>query len=163
MPVNLRPIEEMAELGNRFGLAFLPLPVEVADPLARLAALREGSARLKRSAQPLMVMALLDLAGRLPQWAEELLIRVFGSKATAVFSNVPGPRSAMRLAGHEVVDLFFWVPQAGRLGLGVSIFSYCGKVRMGVATDAALAPDPERIVAAFDQEWSELVARIEAS
>ena len=32
MPVNLRPLDDMAELGNQFGLIFLSLPVGIDDP-----------------------------------------------------------------------------------------------------------------------------------
>jgi hypothetical protein len=156
-PVNLRPLEEMAALGNRFGLLFLPLPAGMADPLRRLEELRRRSAALKRSAQPLMVFSLLALAGRLPDAAQDLLIRVFGAKATAVFTNVPGPKAALHFAGHEVRDFFFWVPQSGRLGLGLSILSYRGEVRLGVATDAGLVSDPERIVDGFYAEWEALL------
>jgi hypothetical protein len=49
------------------------------------------------------------------------------------------------------------VPQSGRLGLGVSVLSYAGEVRIGVATDARLAPDPEAIVAAFPAALDELL------
>jgi diacylglycerol O-acyltransferase len=157
-PVNLRPLEEMAALGNRFGLVFLPLPVGVADPLRRLELVRRRSAALKRSAEPLMVYSLLALAGRLPDAAQNLLIRIFGAKATAVFTNVPGPREPMRFVGHEVRDLFFWVPQSGRLGLGLSILSYRGEVRLGIASDARLVADPERIVDGFYAEWEALLA-----
>jgi hypothetical protein len=40
--------------------------------------------------------------------------------------------------------------------LGVSIISYAGEVMVGIATDAGLAPDPERIIAAFDDEFAYL-------
>jgi WS/DGAT/MGAT family acyltransferase len=159
MPVNLRPLEEMAALGNRFGLAFLPLPVGIRDPLRRLDLLQRRSVELKRSVEPLMVFSLLGLAGALPALAQDLLVRIFGAKATAVFTNVPGPRAPLRFAGHEVRDLFFWVPQAGRLGLGISILSYADRVRMGVATDAGLVPDPEALVDGFHAEWERLLAR----
>ena len=33
-----------------------------------------------------------------------------------------------------------------RLGLGVSILSYAGQVRLGIATDSGLVPDPEAII-----------------
>jgi len=46
----------------------------------------------------------------------------------------------------------FWVPQSARLGLGVSILSYAGQVRLGVATDAGLVPDPDTIIADFQEE-----------
>jgi hypothetical protein len=104
------------------------------------------------------VLSLLDLAGRMPGAVQELLVTVFGAKATAVFSNVPGPRARLHFAGREIEDLFFWVPQAGRLGLGVSILSYAGGVRMGVGTDAGLVPDPEHILDGFRAELDALQA-----
>jgi diacylglycerol O-acyltransferase len=157
MPVNLRPLDEMWQLGNRFGLIFLSLPVGIVDPLRRLEEIRRRSAALRRSAEPLLVLGLLDVAGRTPAAVQRLLVTIFGSKATAVFTNVPGPRQTLWFGGRPIRDIFFWVPQAGRLGLGVSIFSYAGQVRMGVGTDAGLVPDPERIVDGFRAEFDALV------
>jgi hypothetical protein len=53
----------------------------------------------------------------------------------------------------------FWVPQSGRLGLGVSILSYAGGVSLGVATDVGLVPDPEAILDGFRDEFRDLAAR----
>jgi diacylglycerol O-acyltransferase len=78
---------------------------------------------------------------------------IFATKATAVMTNVPGPNQTLYLAGRPIQDIFFWVPQAGRVGLGISICSYAGGVRMGVGTDAGLVPDPEHIVAGFHEEF----------
>ena len=50
----------------------------------------------------------------------------------------------------------FWVPQSGRLGLGLSLLTYRGSATLGVACDAGLAPDPERLVEAFHEEVVEL-------
>jgi len=156
MPVNLRLLGEMAALGNRFGLIFLELPVGIADPMRRLEVLRARTQALKRSAEPLAILGLLELAGRLPVAFQRLLVRIFEARATAVFTNVPGPATRLWFAGMPLSDIFFWVPQAGRLGLGVSILSYDGWVRMGVGTDAGLVPDPERIVEGFHAELDAL-------
>jgi len=51
----------------------------------------------------------------------------------------------------------FWVPQSGRLGLGISILTYAGEVLMGVASDAGLVPDPQTIVEGFHAELEELL------
>jgi WS/DGAT/MGAT family acyltransferase len=158
MPVNLRLLPEMAALGNRFGLVFLDVPVGIRDPLERLAELRARSADLRRSVEPLVVLSLLDLAGRLPAAFQRRLVELFGSRATAVFTNVPGPRETLWMAGRPIRDIFFWVPQAGRLGLGVSILSYAGGIRMGVGTDAGLVPDPGRIVDGFRAELDALAS-----
>jgi len=158
MPVNLRLLPEMAALGNRFGLVFLDLPVGIEDPLRRLEAMRRSASSLKRSVEPLLVLSLIDLAGRLPSVVQDLLVTIFGAKATAVFSNVPGPNTPLWFGGRPISDIFFWVPQAGRLGLGVSILSYAGQVRMGVGTDAGLVPDPEHIIDGFHAELDALQA-----
>ena len=50
------------------------------------------------------------------------------------------------------------MPRSARLSLGVSILSYAGNVRMGVATDAGLVPDPERIVEDFRAELDAMTA-----
>jgi hypothetical protein len=72
-------------------------------------------------------------------------------------TNVPGPRQQLYIAGAPLRDVMFWVPQSGRLGLGVSIVSYNGEVLVGVATDAGLVPDPETIVSGFEDSFAEMM------
>jgi WS/DGAT/MGAT family acyltransferase len=163
MPVNLRSIDKMAELGNRFGLVFLSLPVGIDDAVARLAALRRRALALKRSAEPVVVYAILRLLGMVPLAVQRMVVRIFATKTTAVMTNVPGPREVLYLAGRAIREIFFWVPQSGRVGLGISIFSYAGHVRLGLASDAGLVPDPEVIVQGFHEEFEELQARARQS
>ena len=86
---------------------------------------------------------------------------IFGTKATAVMTNVPGPRHQVYFAGAPITQLMFWVPQSGRLGIGVSILSYNNEVLLGVATDQGLIPDPARIVAFYHEEINALVSLVE--
>ena len=157
MPVNLRPLGRMSQLGNHFGLVFLSLPLGIGDPLARLAELRRRSAALRRSAEAPVVLLILRAIGRVPLAVQRLVVRIFATKATLVMTNVPGPNRTLYLAGKAIRDIFFWVPQSGRVGLGVSILSYRGTVRLGVGTDAGLVPDPEAIVSGFHAELDELL------
>ena len=76
-----------------------------------------------------------------------------------MLTNVPGPREPLYLAGRKIDKVMFWVPQSGRLGLGVSILSYAGGVMLGVATDEGLVPDPEKIVGEFEKEFRALRAK----
>lgn len=157
MPVSLRPLADMHAMGNRFGLIFLSLPVGVADPRRRLGELHRRALALRRSAEPLVVLKILEAMGSLPKRLQEWVVGVFGAKATGVFTNVPGPRQQLSFAGRPLRDIFFWVPQAGRLGLGASIMSYDGHVRLGLGTDANLIPDPGRIVDGFHAELDALL------
>jgi WS/DGAT/MGAT family acyltransferase len=159
VPVNLRPLDDQYRLGNAFGLVFLTLPVGIADPVRRLRAIKKEMDELKRSPDALVAYGVLHVLGFAPVGVERLGLRFFGSKATAVLTNVPGPREPLYLAGRKVQNVMFWVPQSGHLGLGISILSYAGGVMLGVATDEGLVPDPERIVEGFEKEFKALRTR----
>lgn len=151
VPVNLRALDRMARLGNRFGLLFVPLPLANADPIERLRSLRSRTRQLKRSGQPLATFALLQACGVGPHALTELVFRLFERKVRAVITNVPGPVRRLSLCGAEVSGIAFWVPTA-RTGLGIGIVSYADTVRIGVEADARLISDPEPIVRAFEDE-----------
>jgi WS/DGAT/MGAT family acyltransferase len=159
VPVNLRPLDQAHKLGNSFGLVFLTLPIGIVDPVKRLRAIKKEMDELKRSPDALVAYGLLNVLGLAPVEVERLGLRFFGTKATAVLTNVPGPREPLYLAGHKLHKVMFWVPQSGHLGLGISILSYAGGVMLGVATDEGLVPDPERIVDGFEKEFKSLRAR----
>jgi diacylglycerol O-acyltransferase len=157
VPVNLRPPGPITELGNRFSLVFLDLPIGIEDPFDRLLELKRRMEGIKSSPEALIAFGILNTIGVMPQQMAELVVDIFGSKATAVMTNVPGPRQRIYLAGSPIRQIMFWVPQAGHLGLGVSIFSYAGDVLIGIAVDAGLVPDPDTIVAAFHTEFNDLL------
>lgn len=158
LPVNVRPAgsPQPGKLGNRFGLLFPRLPVSVADPVARVAAVSRQMTAGKASAEAVSTYHLMRLAGLAPRWCQALAGRVLGSKASAVVTNVPGPRQPVALSGAALSRLTYWVPQFGSVGLGVSIFSYAATVTVGVATDAALVPDPARLTDAMAAEFADL-------
>jgi diacylglycerol O-acyltransferase len=158
VPVNLRPPDQAHHMGNAFGLVFLTLPIGIIDPVRRLRAIKKEMDALKGSPEALVAFGVLSLIGRAPVEIEQLGLRFFGSKATAVLTNVPGPRAPLYLAGRRLDRVMFWVPQSGHLGLGISILSYAGGVALGIATDARLVPDPERIVDAFGVEFEAMRA-----
>jgi WS/DGAT/MGAT family acyltransferase len=153
VPVNLRPLDGPIKLGNTFGLVFLSLPVGIDDPLDRLNELKRRMDRIKGTPEALVTFGILNSMGLGGPKYEELVVSIFEKKATAVMTNVPGPRETRYLAGKPITGLMFWVPQSGRLGLGVSILSYAGDVLVGVASDAGLIPDPESIVEATHVEF----------
>ena len=72
-------------------------------------------------------------------------------------SNVPGPTEPLFLAGHEIVQQMFWVPQSGEIGIGVGILSYNGRVQFGLIADANLIPEPRAVVERFAVEFEKLL------
>ena len=158
VPVNLRRAEEIGTMGNRFGLVFLALPVTVADPLERLWKVRLEMVRLKASCEAGVTYGLMRFFGPLGKLAVKLAVRFLGWKASLVFTDVPGPREPVWFAGAPLTSVMAWVPQSGRLSLGISVLSYAGQVQVGIAADAGLVPDPAALVDAFLVSLRELVA-----
>ena len=157
VPVNLRPLDQAYQLGNRFGLAPLVLPVGIDNPVERVYAVRARMGELKGSYQPVLAFGVLALAGLLNKAAQDALLNLFAQKATAVMTNVPGPAQALRLCGSTLRQSIFWVPQTGNVAVGVSIFSYAGGVQFALITDEALCPEPQRIIDRFAPELDKLV------
>ncbi len=158
VPVNLREPSalDLDNLGNQFGLVFLDLPVGVEDPFKRIAVLKQRMDAIKRTPEALVAFGILSVIGTTPVGVEKTINRLFGMKATAVMTNVPGPREPIYLMGNRIRGIMFWVPTPANLALGVSIISYAGEVMIGVGTDARLVPDPDVIVEEFVEEFREL-------
>lgn len=153
VPMDLRPIDRLGELGNEFGLVILDLPVSAATPAERIARTKAGMDALKVSAEAPAMQLLLDIFGRGPKALEDIACSLFGSKASLALTNVIGPREGIRLAGVAVDRLLFCVPHPGQqIGMGASIMSYHGMATLTVIADAKLVPDPQAITQAFNRE-----------
>lgn len=157
VPVNLRPLEHARKLGNHFGLVFLDLPVGEPNPLRRVQRVAACMRALKQSRQAIVAYGLLAALGMAPPPVQELALELFSRKASAVATNVPGPQQPLYLAGCELRELMFWVPQTGGIGLGLSILSYRGQVHFGLVADARLVPDPDAVARRFAAEFETLL------
>ncbi len=157
VPVNLRPLEKAHQLGNRFGLVPLVLPIGIANPVQRVYAVRRRMNELKGSYQPVLAFGVLAIAGLLVKPVQHALLNLFAKKATAVMTNVPGPKEPLKFCGATLRQTMFWVPQSGDIGMGVSILSYGGGVQFGLITDSTLCPDPEAIIERFAPEFEKLL------
>jgi diacylglycerol O-acyltransferase len=154
VPYNLRGSEEPLprELGNRFGLVYLTLPVGIADPTDRVAEVHRRMNAIKHSREGGLSFAILEAVGLTPHQIEQRLLDVFANKTSAVLTNVQGPSEPIYFAGSEIAGVVPWVPAAGTIGMGINIFSYNGGVTVGLQVDAGLIPDPETIIADYERE-----------
>src|SRR5208337_4259531 len=151
-PIDLRQPGDVS-LGNRFGILAVLLPVGIEHPLERLMTVRQRMLALKTSYEPATTLGLFAALGYLPKAVQDQLFNLLLRRTTAVMTNVPGPSQPLTLAGSTLKQCFFWVPQTGDIGMGVSIYSYAGMVQFGLITDAALTPDPEAVVSRFPEEF----------
>jgi diacylglycerol O-acyltransferase len=157
VPVNLRPLDQAWQLGNKFGLAPLQLPIGIHNPIERVYAVRQRMSELKGSYQPLLAFAVLAIAGLMIKPVQDAILNLFAKKATAVMTNVPGPQQPLTFCGSTIRQTMFWVPASGHIGVGVSILSYAGGVQFGLITDSALCPDPQAIIERFQPEFDKLL------
>lgn len=157
VPVNLRPLEKAWQLGNRFGLAPLVLPIGIANPVERVFAVHRRMDELKGSYQPLLAFAVLSLSGLFIKPVQDAVLGMFAKKATAVMTNVPGPAKPLQFCGSTLRQTMFWVPASGDIGVGVSILSYGGGVQFGLITDQKLCPEPQAIIDRFEPEFEKLL------
>ncbi len=111
VPINLRPPGPARELGNKFGIICVELPVGIADPLARLKEVHRRMESLKHSYEPVTTLGLIDALGYGPKWFQDQLFDLLLSRATAVMTNVPGPQRPLYLGGSPIDQIMFWVPQ----------------------------------------------------
>lgn len=157
VPVNLRPLDRPVpdELGNRFGLVFLTLPVEYPSRRERLLELKRRMDAIKDSPEGSVSYAMLEATGLTPTELERRIIDFFTAKASAVMTNVPGPRETVYLAGAPLRTVLIWAPTAGSVGMSVSIFSYDGRITIGLLVHTTLVPNPDAIV---DRAQGEIVA-----
>ncbi len=148
VPFNLRPLDRPvpSTLGNRFGLVFLTLPVDSPSRRERLQELKGRMDEIKHSPEGPVSYAVLGAVGLTPPDVERRIVDIFTAKATAVMTNVPGPRQTVYLAGTPLRSVLVWAPTAGSVGMSVSIFSYDGRVTVGLLVHDELVPDPQAIV-----------------
>jgi diacylglycerol O-acyltransferase len=156
IPVNIREPGTEFELGNKFSLVFLALPVYIEDPIFRLREVKIRMDLLKQSPDAIVAFMVLSALGISSASIAKTASNFFGNKATTVMTNVPGPQKPLYFSGKKIENFIGWVPRAGRVGMGISIFSYAGNVGIGFVTDEGLVPDPDTILNNFEDELNHL-------
>lgn len=158
--VNLRGQTVDEDLGNKFGLVFLTLPLGSTQPTEILSKTKQGMDILKASAEYAATYTILHILGIMPEWVENIATKIFDSKGTVVGTNVPGPRQQLYLAGAPIKSVIAWVPQSGRIGVGLSFVSYNDQLVVGFNVDAGVISDPENFIKLFLEEYQSFQAAL---
>jgi len=167
VPVSVRPRGAGGEivgddtLANKVSSMFAELPIGVADPKERLAAISAQMDRAKESKQAVAAEALRSLSGFAPPMLLALGTRL-ASRApqrnlNTLTSNVPGPQLPLYAAGREMLCVYPCSIAANGMRVGISIFSYNGQVTFGVAGDYDTAPDLDVLCKGIEAGMAEMV------
>jgi CBS domain-containing protein len=162
VPVSLRRADDHMTLGNLVSSMFPRLPVDVADPVARLRVVAEEMRTLKERGQARAAGLAMDIMGMLPAPVNALVGRLVPSMPpfNTICTNVPGPRDACRLLGRRILEVHPIVPLFQGLGLEFAIMSYAGRLSISAAVEPRLVPDADDIPGHLQAAAAELRAAL---
>lgn len=146
--------ESSGELGNHITLVLMRLPLGIDDPTELLEAITTSMTRVRYSLEPHVTFATILTVAAAPAPVAHALIDLFANKTVGQLTSVPGPVGPVSLGGATVDGMLGWVPMSGDQALGICIFSYDGVVTVGIATDAALIPDPGEVAGRIEAQFA---------
>ncbi len=165
VPVDTRSGPVDLHVGNQVSAWFLSLPVGVADPRERFAAIRNQTRALKRARAERGVDLFLrfsDWSGssRLPYWGVSLVnqLRPFN----LIVTNVRGPEVPLYLLGARLQEFHPFVPLFQNQTLAIALLSYLGKISVGVMGDWDRVPELDAFAGAIATAFEELRGAAEA-
>jgi diacylglycerol O-acyltransferase / wax synthase len=149
VPVNVRGNGTASDLGNRITFVPVTIPLDIRSPRKLLAAVRERTAFLKGVHVAECVGLFGTMLGTIPTAAQELagpiVSQVPLGLCNFIFTNVPGPTSALYLLGHKMLRCYPYVPIGGDLGINCAVLTYDGTAYFGLTGDVHAAPDLGRL------------------
>ncbi len=159
VPVSVRTVGERHEMGNRIAAMRGPLPVYIADPLARLRFIRHAMNGLKESKQALGAEVIAGAQNFAPPTILAQASRLnFSTRLfNLIVTNVPGPQFPLYVLGRKMERVYpvAFLPQ--NHALAVAIMSYDGEMNFGLLGDFDALPDIESIGDYIAQELKTLV------
>jgi WS/DGAT/MGAT family acyltransferase len=161
VPVSVRAAGEESIYDNRVSALVASLPVHIAGPVERLAAVRAELSALKASKEAILGEELITLGRYSPFPLTSRTVRLVFSlpqrEIVTVTTNVPGPQQPLYGLGRRLLEIIPYVPIATTLRTGIAIFTYCGSVTFGITGDFATSPDLDVLARGIERDVSELL------
>jgi diacylglycerol O-acyltransferase len=160
VPVSVRADSERGALGNRVAAMYAPLPIGLADPIARYRSIHEAMRGLKESGQAVGAETLTTLADFAPPTILDQAARIQGVQRffNLTVTNVPGPQFPLFLLGRRLARIYPLVPIVENAALGIAIMSYNGRIDFGLVSDYDALPDVDDVATALEGAIGELAA-----
>jgi diacylglycerol O-acyltransferase / wax synthase len=160
VPVSIRTQQDRGTLGNRIAAMRGPLPVYIADPVARLRTVKVAMDGLKESKQAVGAEVLANVQNFAPPTILAQASRLnFSTRLfNLLVTNVPGPQFPLYVRGREMLDVFPVAFLPEHHALAIAIMSYNGGMNFGLLGDYDALPDIGRIAEGIESSLGELVA-----
>jgi len=159
VPVSIRSENERGDLGNRIAAMRGPLPVYIADPVARLRFVKQAMDGLKESKQALGAEVIAGVNNFAPPTILAQASRInFSTRLfNVIVTNVPGPQFPLYVLGRELQDLFPIAFLPENHALAIAIMSYNGTMNFGLLADYDALPDLDVILDGLVESRDELM------
>jgi len=164
-PINLRAKGGKASKpGNQVSAMSVPIRTDIADPLARLAAVRDYTVEAKEAKAGVSARIMTDLSQHIPGATMAAVARLVTSERFAVrgtnlfISNVPGAQVPLYLAGAQLVTQHGMAPLANNMGLFVATPSYNGRIAFSLISERAVMPDIAFFRECIEESFADLMA-----
>ena len=154
VPVSIRGGDERGVPGNRVVNFLAPLPLDVADPRARLERTHEITGALKESRLVKGAEVIEEIGDHTFTSLVVEFVRLAASQRSynLVVTNVPGPPRPVYLLGAKLTEIYPLVPLFTQQALGIALFSYDGKLFWGFNADWDALPDLHDFAESIDAE-----------
>jgi diacylglycerol O-acyltransferase len=163
VPIDARPRgRDTDPVGNDVTAMSVGLATDVADPVARLTAIRNCTREAKAGRSGVGTRLLAEVGRELPGVALPVLVRLLGreqiarSQANLVITNVPSTPGPLWMLGSRLTHQFGMGPLAHGLGLFLSANTYDGVVALCITSDPELVPDPVFLCRCNDRSFRQL-------
>ena len=159
VPMSVRTSNQSGGLGNRIVIMVAELPVDIADPVARLREVSRHMDGLKKSRQAAAAQTMIQMEQWMPPNVLAQASRLgFSSRLyNLLVTNVPGPQFPVYLLGRKMTDVFPIAFLAPEHTLAIAILSYDGSVNVGLLGDADADHDLTGLAGYLDAALKELV------
>ena len=137
VPVSVRTEDQKDDAGNKITIMIGRLPTYLDDPVARLHKVSEQMKHLKESKQAVGAEAIARVEDFAPPniLARSSRLHFSSRLYNLLVTNVPGPQFPLFLLGRELDEMIPVAFLAPNQALAIAIFSYNGKVRIGLIGD----------------------------
>jgi diacylglycerol O-acyltransferase len=166
VPVSLRGANQSGDvIGNRLAALRGALPVYIADPLARLQAVRESMEGIKESRQALGAEVLAGVQNFAPPTILAQASRInFSTRLfNLLVTNLPGPQIPLHVLGCEIREVYPIGFLARDHALAVAIMSYNGQLNFGLLADSQALPELDELAGWVSDAVAELLALARAA
>ena len=136
---------------NAFSYFFSSIPTDISlSKRTRLSKCHASLLSLKSSPEPHVLLALNESLRSLAGIRATVAYNKFLlSKVTGYFSNLPGPRKRLCIAGAPIAQMCNVVAPM-MFGVGVSVLSYAGNVVVAISTNDHAVDAPEDLISEIE-------------